>query len=113
MEINKIREIQIKQDIELNFPVHFISKEDKYVQLSKDLIGLFGEIGEFSNLVKKIQLKIDGKGYSIDEENIESMLIEEWVDSFIYMLRISEILEIDIEKEVIKKIKINRERYGK
>ena len=42
-----------------DFPVTFTDQRQKYNQVTKDLVGLFGEIGEFSNIIKKINLKIE------------------------------------------------------
>lgn len=111
MNIDKLREIQINQDKSLGFNVNFSSPNDKYNQITKDLIGLFGEIGEFSNIVKKINIKLSNANYNYDIDTAEKDLKEEWVDSFIYLLRISAILGIDIESETIKKMEFNNERY--
>lgn len=111
MEIKELRDIQINQDLDFGFLVEFPSKKEKYEQITKDLVGLFGEIGEFSNIVKKVNIKIEKEKYSLDIDKSENFLKEEWVDAFIYMLRISKILDIDIEKEVIKKIKKNKKKY--
>lgn len=111
MDIKQLRKIQISQDEELGFSLEFKDQKSKYDQLTKELVGLFGEIGEFSNIVKKINLKLEYENYKFDIETAKEGLAEEFVDSLIYLLRISEILNIDIEKETIKKIKKNRERY--
>lgn len=112
MDIKALKDIQIKQDIRLGFPVKFSNDEEKYNQLTKDLVGLFGEIGEFSNIVKKINIKNEREGYILNISEQEAFLKEEWVDSFIYLLRISAMLDIDIEKEVLIKMKYNKLRYG-
>ncbi|EPG6796960.1 hypothetical protein NUN95_001507 [Klebsiella aerogenes] len=111
MNIKKLRELQIKQDEQIGFNVKFNSINDKYDQITKDLVGLFGEIGEFSNIVKKINLKISNNNYEFDIVQAESHLKEEWVDSFIYLLRISAILGIDIEIETLKKMEYNSGRF--
>lgn len=114
MEIKNLSEIQISLDEKNGFPVKFSSQKKKYDQITKDLVGLFGEIGEFSNLVKKINLKLElGEKYDLNFERIEPLLKEELADSFIYLIRIAAILDMDLESEVIKKIKINEKRYSK
>jgi len=40
--------------------VRFAGDRERITQLMKDL-GLFGEIGEFSNLIKKIDIKLVDK----------------------------------------------------
>ncbi|MGR5287405.1 hypothetical protein ACP3V5_18965 [Vibrio maritimus] len=112
MDIKQLRKLQIEQDQSFGFPVKFESELEKYSQLTKELVGLFGEIGEFSNVVKKINLKLDNEKYSYDIESAKGLLAEELVDSLIYILRISAILDVDIEKETLKKIETNRERYN-
>lgn len=114
MEIKDLSEIQISLDEKNGFPVKFSSQQKKYDQITKDLVGLFGEIGEFSNLVKKINLKLEhGEKYDLNREQIEPLMREELADSFIYIIRIAAILDMDLEAEVIKKIKTNEKRYSK
>lgn len=111
MNIKKLRDLQINQDNKIGFTVKFSSSQDKYNQITKDLVGLFGEIGEFSNIIKKINIKLSNDNYEFDIEQAEAHLKEEWVDSFIYLLRISAILDIDIESETLKKMEFNNERF--
>ncbi|NME39273.1 MULTISPECIES: hypothetical protein [Enterobacter] len=113
MNINKLRDLQINQDDKIGFDVKFSSLDKKYNQITKDLVGLFGEIGEFSNIVKKINIKLTNDNYELDIASAEENLREEWVDSFIYLLRISAILDIDIEAETLKKMEFNNVRYKK
>ncbi|KXJ31081.1 MazG nucleotide pyrophosphohydrolase domain-containing protein [Pseudomonas sp. HUK17] len=114
MEIKDLIELQAKLDDRHGFPSKFESQKEKYDQLSKDLVGLFGEIGEFSNVVKKINLKIsyDDK-YDLDLSTAKEHLSEELVDSLIYILRIARILGIDIQEETLKKMRANEKRYAK
>jgi NTP pyrophosphatase (non-canonical NTP hydrolase) len=113
MDLRKITELQIKMDELHGFPVRFSSEQEKYAQLTKDLVGLFGEIGEFSNVVKKINIKLDRPdAYVLTLPEAEMNLTEELVDSLIYIIRIGAILNIDLQEEVIKKIKINKIRYA-
>jgi NTP pyrophosphatase (non-canonical NTP hydrolase) len=112
MDIVALMKIQITADEKRGFPVRFGSDRDRVMQLMKDLVGLFGEIGEFSNLIKKIDIKLDRPAYhgpSLAESR--DQLREEVTDSFIYLMRLAAILEIDLEAELLKKIQINQERY--
>lgn len=96
------------------FPVRFTDRDGQYLQLTKDLVGLFGEIGEFSNIVKKINIKLERPNeYELDVEAAENLLREELVDTLIYVIRIGAILDIDLQAEVLKKIKRNEARYAR
>lgn len=112
MDVKELMGKQVAQDEAIGFPVKFSDSTARYDQLTKDLVGLFGEIGEFSNIVKKINIKLAKQDqYELDLELAEKGLQEELIDTFIYILRIAAILNVDIEKEVTKKMKINAERY--
>ncbi|WP_249649231.1 hypothetical protein, partial [Lysinibacillus sp. D4B2_S17] len=74
--------------------------------INKDLIGFVGEIGEFSNLNKKLNLMYNR--FSEDElkekfNEFPPDLKEELVDAFIYLIRISSHLNMDISKEYLRK----------
>lgn len=112
MDIATLMEIQITNDKRRGFPVHFDSDRERVTQLTKDLVGLFGEIGELANLVKKIDIKLDRPMYdgpSLAESR--NHLREEVIDTFLYLMRIAAILETDLEAELLKKIHINEQRY--
>jgi NTP pyrophosphatase (non-canonical NTP hydrolase) len=112
MELNQIVELQVKLDALHGFPVKFPTEGEKYAQLTKDLVGLFGEIGEFSNIVKKINIKLDRPTeYEINVVDPEARLREELVDSLIYIIRIGAILDIDLQAAVLDKIRSNSIRY--
>jgi NTP pyrophosphatase (non-canonical NTP hydrolase) len=76
------------------------------------LVGLFGEIGEFSNIIKKINIKLDHPDeYTLNVSDAELLLREELVDSLIYIIRIGAILDIDLQAELLKKMQLNSIRY--
>lgn len=113
MNLKEISEMQIAADCAHGFPVKFSDSKKKYDQLTKDLVGLFGEIGEFSNIIKKINIKLDHQDtYILDIQGSENLLREELIDSLIYIIRIGAILNIDLESELLKKIRINEARYA-
>jgi NTP pyrophosphatase (non-canonical NTP hydrolase) len=112
MDLAALMKIQITADEERGFPVRFSGDRERVMQLMKDLVGLFGEIGEFSNLIKKIEIKLDRPAYdgpSLAESR--DQLREEVIDSFIYLIRLAAILETDLEVELLNKMKNNQERY--
>ncbi len=103
---------QVAFDKAHGFPVEFESVPAKYAQISKDLIGLIGEVGEFSNVVKKVTLHLERpSAYRFSVEDAEIDLREELVDTLIYLVRLSAILGIDIQSEYEKKLALNELRY--
>lgn len=87
---------------------------DIMAYINKDIIGIIGELGEFSNQIKKINLLIDSNKIQDAEElykSVESNLREEITDTFIYIMRIVSHLNIDLEEEYFKKLNINKEKY--
>ncbi len=114
MNLQELMELCKSLDEKHGFSLVFEDQAQKYNQVTKDLVGLFGEIGEFSNIIKKINLKIEkNDGYTLDLPAAEDNLKEEIADSMIYLIRIANILEIDLPVEINKKIEKNKIRYGK
>lgn len=112
MDLNEISKQQIKMDELHGFPVKFPTVREKFQQLTKDLVGLFGEIGEFANIVKKINIKLERpEEYKFELSDADTLLREELVDSLIYIIRIGAILDIDLQKELLKKMQSNAVRY--
>ena len=112
MHLNELVEKQIRADKNRGFLTDLHTNAERYEQLSKDLLGLLGEIGEFANVVKKVGLKLDHSKYdgpSLSEAT--SHLREELADSLIYIMRLSFILNADLEREVLNKMNINDARY--
>jgi len=112
MDLSTLIKNQIAADTKRGFPVIFHTDQEKYSQLIKDLVGLYGEIGEFSNLVKKVGLKLDRSKYNGPSfADVERQLREELADTMIYLMRVSAILGVDLEREIITKMNINSLRY--
>jgi NTP pyrophosphatase (non-canonical NTP hydrolase) len=112
MDLATLMKVQIATDEKRGFPVKFSADRERVTQLMKDLVGLFGELGEFANLLKKVEIKLDHPTYygaSFTES--QDQLREEVVDSLIYLMRLAAILETDLESELLKKMQINQERY--
>jgi NTP pyrophosphatase (non-canonical NTP hydrolase) len=72
-------------------------------------MALTSEVGELSDIFQWLseeQSKIE----NIDSKSLEKTK-EEIADVFLYILRIADKLNIDLEKEAVKKIRINTEKY--
>ena len=112
MDLAKLMKIQISADEKRGFAVKFDGDRERVRQLTKDLVGLFGEVGEFSNILKKVDIKLDRPAYNgATLSESRSQLGEELADILIYLIRLAATLEIDLETGLVKKIKINQERY--
>ena len=113
MELASLIQQQIERDRRRGFRVDFEEDGDRIDQLMRDLVGLFGEIGEFANLLKKIGLGETTAGYvgpSLADAGAE--LREELADAAIYLFRLATILGGNLEQDILRKIHINDERYG-
>ncbi|MBU8768714.1 hypothetical protein [Cytobacillus oceanisediminis] len=116
MDISKIVALQKEFDEKHGWSHNSSSTSEKIDFINKDIIGLVGEIGEFSNLIKKLNL-LDNR--FLDEELNEKFielhpeLQEELIDAFIYLIRISSHLDMDISKEYLRKYNINKGRFKK
>ncbi len=72
-------------------------------------MALTSEVGELSDIFQWLseeQSKIE----NIDSKSLEKTK-EEIADVFLYILRIADKLNIDLEREAVKKIQINAEKY--
>ncbi len=107
--MNEIKKLQENFDKQHVGKVPFYDKVDNnnIEALEHLIVCLVGEVGEFSNIVKKI-----GRGdFSFDEKSNE--LSEELADIFIYIIKISNQCNIDIEKSFISKINKNKKRFSR
>jgi NTP pyrophosphatase (non-canonical NTP hydrolase) len=113
MDLRELQEMQVRLDEANGFPVRFPTPDGLYSQLTKDMVGLFGEVGEFANTLKKINIKRDKSGaYQLDLDEAEASLREELADIMIYALRIGAMLEMDLEAAIAAKIRSNTDRYA-
>ncbi|HEY8263238.1 MAG TPA: hypothetical protein VIG26_02660 [Methyloceanibacter sp.] len=104
---------QIDADRAHGFPVDFVDDAARCSQISKDLVGLLGELGEFANLIKKVELTTTRPGYvSADLAVAEPHLRQELADVQIYLLRLAHLLRTDLGKAVIEKMQSNDDRYA-
>jgi len=81
-----------------------------------DLIGLIGEVGEFANILKKVNLEKTLKNSNFEDlcsEEYFPKMREELIDAFIYLVRLMGHMDMDIESEYLDKVKYNKERFRK
>lgn len=107
MTIEEIKKFQKKFDDNYKGSIDFNEEIDNSTiePLEHLIVCMLGEFGEFSNIVKKIK-----RGdYVLSEKKEE--LNEEFIDMFIYLIKISNQLNIDIENEYFKKMKKNEKKF--
>lgn len=109
MQIREIMDLQKEFDLQHQGKIPFfekISDENIHV-LEHLLVCLIGEVGEVSNITKKI---VRG-----DKEltllTMRQDIAEELADVFIYLIKICNQLDVDLEKEFIRKLEINEKRF--
>lgn len=107
MTLNEIVELQKRFDSnhESTFAWNNQITDDNLEILEFLLVALVGELGEVSNIVKKV---VRGD-YSLDEKRNE--ISEEIADMFAYLIKLSYQLDIDLEAVYIKKIQKNQEKF--
>lgn len=111
-EIKEIAKFQADFDKDHGWVDQFERDDDKFFErLQYATIALTGEVGEFSNFLKKIlrEKKLNGE---IDAAFMASMK-EELIDIFIYLIILSLILDVDVEKEYYEKMQFNEKKYKK
>lgn len=112
MDLKEISKFQREFDKKHGWDWSKSSEEDRIKHLQYGTIALTGEVGEFANIVKKI-LREFNFSKKIPKEEYEK-LKEEIIDIFVYFLKLADqLLEIDIEKEYFKKMKVNEKRFEK
>lgn len=88
------------------------SKERDWDQFHspKNLImALTSEVGELSDIFQWLSEE-ESKIENIDQKNLDKAK-EEIADVFLYVLRIADKLNINLEKEAVEKIRVNAEKY--
>ena len=81
---------------------HISDDKERLQALKSEIINLLGELGEFANQVKKC---------SRDNTYEEDKLKEEATDMFIFLLKITKILDMNMKEEFNKKMDLNDERF--
>jgi NTP pyrophosphatase (non-canonical NTP hydrolase) len=72
-------------------------------------LALSGEVGE---LAAEFQWLTEDEIQKLSEEQLETIELE-IADIAIYLLRLSDVLKLDLPKSILKKIEINQERFPK
>jgi len=113
MQLKEIQQLQKKFDEEFFSNFWNIDDEKTFLErLQYLVVALSGEVGEYANIVKKASRDFENLGQSISDERKEQ-LAEELVDCFIYVIITANLLGIDLEKEYMKKLEKNKERFQK
>lgn len=112
MNIEQIIERQNRFDASHGWRSEFNDNEELIRAVEKDIVGLMGELGEFSNIIKKASL------ISKDEVALAEFLLsnsdkisEELIDTFIYLIRLFAHFHVDVESAYFKKMNFNKKRF--
>lgn len=109
MELKGLQELQKKFDQSHQMKLDFYEKiDEKNLPVLEHLIVcLLGELGEFSNLLKKV---VRGD-YELKE--VKDLLDEELVDVFIYLIKIANQFDVDLENGYLNKLEKNKVKFEK
>jgi NTP pyrophosphatase (non-canonical NTP hydrolase) len=89
-----------------------LSLEKKIEKLKYSIIALTGELGELAEPVKKFLRESEKTGIKKnDYENLKEQIKEELADIFIYLIKLANLLDIDLKQECFKKINKNKNRF--
>lgn len=112
MQLSELIKSQIAADERRGFPVKFDSDIERHDQLMRDLVGLVSEVGEFADHLKKVGLAVSTPGYQGPTlSDAAPQLRSELADVSIYLFRLISILDGDLENEIVRKMRVNQERY--
>ncbi len=108
LSLEKIKSVQ--RDFDRN---HSVGEKGFYVDINESnihelehlLVCLLGELGEFANILKKVT-----RG-DFSLEDVKGDLDEELVDSFIYLIKISNQFDVDLEEGYLNKLEKNKKRF--
>lgn len=109
MELNRIRELQAAFDAEHESAVRWDrpAADGTTKVLEHLVVCLVGEVGEFANVLKKV---VRG-----DRSYVEAraVLTEELTDAFIYLIKICNLMDVDLDHAFLDRLAFNRERFKK
>lgn len=109
MTLDEIKEFQKKFDLQFKGNIEFYEdiNETNIEPLEHLIVCMLGEFGEFSNLVKKV------KRGDFSLSQAKKQIDEEFIDIFIYMIKIANQLDIDIEQSYFNKMATNQMKFEK
>ena len=93
---------------------HNVSNKSFYVDIDSSnleelehlVVCLIGELGEFSNILKKVT-----RG-DFELKDVKDSLDEELVDTFIYLIKIANQFNVNLEEGYLKKLEKNKGRFN-
>ena len=109
MKLKDIQNMQKAFDESHQMKLNFYEKIDEknLPALEHLVVCLLGELGEFSNLLKKV---VRGD-YELKE--VKDLLDEELVDVFIYLIKIANQFDVDLENGYLNKVEKNKVKFKK
>lgn len=109
MELKDLQELQQKFDQNHQMKLDFYEKiDEKNLPVLEHLVVcLLGELGEFSNLLKKV---VRG---DYELKDVKDSLDEELVDVFIYLIKIANQFDVDLENGYLNKLEKNKVKFEK
>ena len=109
MQLKEIQELQQSFDKSHQMKLDFYEKIDEknLPALEHLVVCLLGELGEFSNLLKKV---VRG---DYELKDVKDSLDEELVDVFIYLIKIANQFDVDLENGYLNKLEKNKVKFEK
>lgn len=109
MQLKDIQELQQSFDKSHQMKLDFYEKIDEknLPALEHLVVCLLGELGEFSNLLKKV---VRG---DYELKDVKDSLDEELVDVFIYLIKIANQFDVDLENGYLNKLEKNKVKFEK
>lgn len=109
MKLKDLQDLQKDFDKSHQMKIDFYEKidENNLPVLEHLLVCLLGELGEFSNLLKKV---VRG---DCELHEVKGLLDEELIDVFIYLIKIANQFDVDLENGYLKKLEKNKIKFEK
>lgn len=105
-EVKNLQETFDKNNSMSNKSFYVDINNNNLHELEHLVVCLLGELGEFSNILKKVT-----RG-DFSLEDVKGDLDEELIDVFIYLIKISNQFNVDLEEGYLKKLEKNKKRFN-